>query len=83
MLLLLYQPSNPDVGIERLAEPQAACLLHMGPLARTLKLNSSRLYDQLLFLQSIGYLQKVDVNFKWGRVLVVPTPPCGWSQQKV
>lgn len=76
LLLLLYSASDASIGLERLApDAGGGVLLRMGPLSRALRLNSSKLYDQLLFLQHTGYLEYVDYKFKWNHVLVKPTKP--------
>lgn len=77
MLILLY--SAPTDGmLERTAD--GAVLIKAGPLARALKLNSTRLYDQLLFLQHSGYLTDVDPKARWGWVSVKPTRPAvNWT----
>jgi hypothetical protein len=78
LAILLYKPADPAAGIERL--PDGFVLLKMGPLARLLKLNSSKLYDQLLFLHSMGYIDTFDIKYAWGRVRVRPTLPlCHWN----
>jgi hypothetical protein len=78
LAILLYKPANPEAGIERLAD--GSVLLKMGPLARLLKLNSSKLYDQLLFLHSMGYIDTFDIKYAWGRVRVRPALPlCHWN----
>ena len=79
MLLLLYAPVNPERGIAGRLEG-GAVLLKMGPLARSLAMNSTKVFDQLLFLQHAGYLTSVDYNFKFGYVRVDVTPPqCQWA----
>lgn len=78
LALLLYKPADKEAGIERL--PDGSVLLRMGPLARLLKLNSSKLYDQLLFLHSMGYLDTFDIKYAWGKVRVRPSKPlCSWT----
>ena len=80
LILLLYRPADESIGLLRLED--GAVALKMGPLARALKMNSTRLYDQLLFLQSEGYLTTVDYKWKWGMVRVVPSAPscvAAWS----
>ena len=78
MLVLLYAPVNAEEGIVGRLEG-GGILLKMGPLARRLALNSTKLFDQLLFLQHAGYLSCVDYNFKFGQVKVDVTPPqCKW-----
>lgn len=80
LALLLYKPEDKAAGIERL--PDGSVLLKMGPLARLLKLNSSKLYDQLLFLHSMGYLDTFDIKSQWGRVRVRPSKPlCAWPEK--
>ncbi len=78
LLLLLYKPADPEHGLERLEDGSVA--LKMGPISRLLKMNSTRLYDQLLFLQHTGYLDLLDHKYKWGWVRVRPTRPlCSWT----
>ena len=80
LALLLYKPEDKVAGIERLKD--GSVLLRMGPLARLLKLNSSKLYDQLLFLHSMGYLEVFDIKYQWGRVRVRPSKPlCSWPEK--
>lgn len=77
LALLLYKAEDKQTGIERLKD--GSILLKMGPLSRLLKLNSSKLYDQLLFLHSMGYLDTFDIKYAWGRVRVRPAKPlCSW-----
>lgn len=80
LALLLYKPADSEAGIERLED--GSVLLKMGPLARLLKLNSSKLYDQLLFLHSMGYLDTFDIKYAWGKVRVRPSQPlCRWEKK--
>jgi hypothetical protein len=79
LLLLLYRPASPG-EIERLEDGSVA--IKMGPVARLMKYNSSKMYDQLLFLQSIGYIRELDSAWRWGWVRIVVTPPlCSWKAQ--
>lgn len=73
LLLLLYKPADPDNGFDRLADGSLS--LKMGPVSRLLKMNSTKLYDQFLFLQHTGYLDIFDHKYKWGHVRVRPTQP--------
>lgn len=75
LLALLYKPADPDIGFNRL--PDGSLLLKMAPVGKEFKLNSTRFFDQLLFLQAAGYLEKLDMRAKWGHVLVRPTLPAG------
>jgi len=72
-LLLLYRAPSEEEGIQRMED--GSVLLRMGPFSRSLRLNSSRCYDQLLFLKEMGYLAEVDVNYQYGRVKVRVQPP--------
>lgn len=81
LALLLYKPASEEDGVLRLED--GSVLLRMGPLSRLLKLNSSKLYDQLLFLHSMGYLEMVDIKYQWGRVRVRPSKPlCSWPSKQ-
>lgn len=73
LLLLLYRPASAEEGIERLDDGSVA--IRMGPVARLLKMNSTRLYDSLLFLHSIGYIRELDSKWRWGWVRCHITPP--------
>jgi hypothetical protein len=73
LLILLYKPTDDSIGFTR--RPDGACLVRMGPLARVLKLNSTRLYDQFLFLEHTGYIDKLNPKYKYGHVLVRPALP--------
>ena len=80
LILLLYRPASEEEGITRLED--GSLLLKMGRLARLLRLNSSRIYDQLLFLEHTGYLAYVDYKFKYGQVRVKPVAPLvTWTAQ--
>lgn len=70
LLTLLYRPASEEDGIHRLQD--GSVLLKMGPVARLFRLNSSRLYDQLTFLHSTGYLDVLDLRYKYGQVRVRP-----------
>ena len=72
LLLLLYRPAEPD-SIERLEDGSVA--IKMAAVARLLKLNSTKLYDQLLFLKEAGYIMLVDPKWRWAWVRVVCTVP--------
>ena len=71
-LLLLYSPAI-DGMLER--EQDGHILLRTGPFARQLKLNSSKLFDSLLFLQSTGYLRIDPMPPKYGWLRIYPTRP--------
>lgn len=73
MLLLLYRPASEESGIDRLED--GSLVLRMGRFATLLRLNSSKTYDQLLFLQSLNYISLVDPRYGWGKVRVVLAPP--------
>ena len=70
MLVLLYHPSVEG----HLERREGWITLKPSWLARQLKMNSSKLYDQFLFLQEQGYLV-VDRQAKWGYVRLFPATP--------
>lgn len=79
MMLLLYAPASEADGRDRLEDGSIS--LKMTKVARSLRMNSSKLFDQLLFLQHSGYITELDVRFKYGCVRLRPTKPlCFWDK---
>jgi len=76
MMLLLYMPANPEFGVER--EEDGIVILKMGPFAKYLAMNSSKLYDQMLFLHHAGYIARVDPVSRWGYLVIHVTPPAAY-----
>ena len=78
LLVLLYAPASEEEGRDRLED--GSILLKMSKVARSLRMSSTHLYDQLLFLQHTGYIAELDVRFKHGCVRILPTKPlCRWD----
>lgn len=71
LLLLLYSPASD--WLERF--PDGSILVRVGPCARSLKLRSARLFEQLEHLRTAGYLGVVDPSHRWGSVRVTVSRP--------
>lgn len=75
LVTLLFRTHDPEGGFTR--QTSGHILLKLGPLASLLKMNSTKLYDQILFLHHAGYIQSVDPRYKWGHLRLLMTPPVG------
>jgi len=73
LLILLYRPGEEEIGLTRLED--GSILVRTGAMARSLKMNSSKLYDQFLYLQHAGYVDLLDLKYKFGQIRIRPTRP--------